>query len=119
MRCAASTCVSPAGRRNSSSSMSPGRVGGRLRSSTDRGPSVVVLARDGLGIGAFLFPEERDAVLLVDAELTRFTGNQGLGRAVVWAERGMFSPPPDRAHLPCRNVTRCNGVVVELQSSHG
>ena len=66
MRRAASTCVRFAGRRNSSSSISPGGVGGRSRSSTDRGPSVVVLASDR--IGATSLEPECDPIPLVNPQ---------------------------------------------------
>jgi hypothetical protein len=66
MRRAASTCVRPAGRRNSSSSISPGEVGGRFKSSTDRGPSVIVFARDIVGLSSF--ESKRDSILFVDPD---------------------------------------------------
>src|SRR6266852_6045466 len=64
MRRAASTWVRPPGRRYSSSSISPGDVGGRFRSSTERGPLVVVVLADD-GVSMALLPPERDPILLV------------------------------------------------------
>jgi len=67
---AASTWVSPEGRRNSSSSISPGGVGGRFKSSTDRGPSMVIFARDIISLT--FFESKRDSILVVhsDAEVS-------------------------------------------------
>jgi hypothetical protein len=54
IRAAAAVCVSPAGLRNSSSSIAPGAVGGRFRSSTERGPLVVVLAHNVVDMAVLL-----------------------------------------------------------------
>src|SRR5688572_6159605 len=63
---AAADCVSCAGRKYSSSSISPGGVGGRFKSRTDRGPLVVVLAGDVVGMA--ILKSERNAVLVVDTQ---------------------------------------------------